>query len=109
MRAAKNCVAWKVEKAVHYVVHEDSVTTVSSVDYGKEPQPLEGCLIWDVAQSLDKLHQKSLNTFQRLTIPGENAGGCLYACSKCGRSNTWLFGSTDNVIVGTESGIQEKS
>ncbi len=27
----KNCVAWKVEKAVHYFVHADKVTTGSSM------------------------------------------------------------------------------
>ncbi len=52
---AKNCVAWKVEKAVHYFEHADKVTT--------ESQPLEGCLIWVVAQPLNKLHRKFLNTF----------------------------------------------
>ncbi len=29
---SKNCVAWKVEKAMHYVVHADKVTTDSSTD-----------------------------------------------------------------------------
>ncbi len=29
---SKNCVAWKVEKAVHHVVHADKVTTDSSTD-----------------------------------------------------------------------------
>ncbi len=41
--SSKNCVAWKVEKAVHYFVHADKVTTDSSTNYGKEP--LKGCLI----------------------------------------------------------------
>ncbi len=43
---SKDCIAWKVEKAVHYFVHADKVTTDFSTDQGKE---LEGCLIWDVA------------------------------------------------------------
>ncbi len=43
---SKDCVAWKVEKAVLYFVHADKVTTDSSTDQGKN---LEGCLIWDVA------------------------------------------------------------
>ncbi len=60
---SKNRVAWKVEKAVHYFVHADEVTKDSSTDYGKEPQPLEGCLIWDVVQHLYRLHRKFLNTF----------------------------------------------
>ncbi len=29
---SKNCVAWKVEKVVHYFVHADKVTTDSSTD-----------------------------------------------------------------------------
>ncbi len=41
--SSKCCVAWKVEKAVHNFVHADKVTMDSST--GKEPQPLEGCLI----------------------------------------------------------------
>ncbi len=32
---SKDCVAWKVEKAVHYFVHVDKVTTDSSTDKGK--------------------------------------------------------------------------
>ncbi len=34
---------------MHYFIHADKFTTDSSTDYGKEPQPLEGCLIYDVA------------------------------------------------------------
>ncbi len=60
---SKNCVAWKVEKAVHYFVHAGKVTTDSSTDYGKELQPLVRCLIWDVAQPFYELHRKFLNTF----------------------------------------------
>ncbi len=61
---SKNCFAWKVEKAVHNLVHADTVTTDSSTNYGKEPQPLEGCLIWDVAQPLYKHHHhRFLNNF----------------------------------------------
>ncbi len=60
---SKDCVAWKVEKAVHYFINADKVTTDSSTDQGKEAQQLEGCLIWDVAQPLYKLHRKFLNTF----------------------------------------------
>ncbi len=37
---SKDCIAWKVEKAVHYFVHADKVTTDSSTEKGKEPQPL---------------------------------------------------------------------
>ncbi len=29
----KDCVAWKVENAVHYFLHADKVTTDSSTDY----------------------------------------------------------------------------
>ncbi len=29
---SKNCVGWKDEKAVHYSVHADKVTTDSSID-----------------------------------------------------------------------------
>ncbi len=29
---SKDCVAWKVEKAVHFFVHADKVTTGSSMD-----------------------------------------------------------------------------
>ncbi len=60
---SKDCVARKVEKAVLYFVHADKVTTDSSTDNGKEPQPLEGCLVWDVARPLYKLHREFLNTF----------------------------------------------
>ncbi len=60
---SKDCVAWKVEKAVHYFVHAGNGNTDSSTDYGKEPQLLEGCLIWDVAHFLYKLQRKILNTF----------------------------------------------
>ncbi len=60
---SKDYVAWKVEKAVHYFVHADKVTTDSSTDKGKKPQPLEGCLVWDVAQPLHKPQRKFLNTF----------------------------------------------
>ncbi len=55
----KNCATWKIEKAVHYFVQADRVT----MEKGKEPQMLEGCLIWDVAQPLDELRHKFLNTF----------------------------------------------
>ncbi len=37
---SKDCVAWKVEKAVHYFVHAGKVTTDSFSDYGKEPTHL---------------------------------------------------------------------
>ncbi len=60
---SKDCAAWKVEVAVHYFLHADKVTTDSSTDKGKYPQPLEGCLICDVAQPLNKIHRKFLNTF----------------------------------------------
>ncbi len=43
---SKDCVAWKVEKAVHYFILADEVTMDSSTDLGKEPQPLEDCLIY---------------------------------------------------------------
>ncbi len=39
--SSKNCVGWKVEKAVHYFVHADKVATDSFTDKVKEPQPLE--------------------------------------------------------------------
>ncbi len=55
---SKMCVAWKVEKAMHYFVQTDNVTTDSSTDKEKERQPLNGCLIWDVAQPFNKLHRK---------------------------------------------------
>ncbi len=31
----KDCASWKIEEAVHYVVHADKVTTDSSTDKGK--------------------------------------------------------------------------
>ncbi len=52
---SKDCVTWKVEKAVRYFVHADKVTTDSSTDYGKEPEPLETCLIWDEKYFLTKM------------------------------------------------------
>ncbi len=60
---SKDCIAWKVEKAVHYFVHADKVTTDCSMDKAKEPQPLSGCLILDQAQTLYKFQCKFLNTF----------------------------------------------
>ncbi len=45
----KNCVAWKVEKTVHYFVHTYKVTKSSSTGKGKEMQLLEDCLMWDAA------------------------------------------------------------
>ncbi len=59
---SSNCVKWKIEKAVYYFVHAEKATTDASTDKEKEPQPLEGCLIWDVAQPLYKLHRQFLNT-----------------------------------------------
>ncbi len=53
---SKNCVLCNVEKAVHYFVRTHKVTTDSSTDQGKELQPLEGCLIWDVAQPFYNFH-----------------------------------------------------
>ncbi len=41
---SKNCVTWKVEKAVYYTVHINNVIVDSSTDTGKYPQPLESCL-----------------------------------------------------------------
>ncbi len=55
--SSKHCVAWKVKKAVHYFVPTDKTTTEFSTDWGKEPQPLEGCLLGGVAQPLYKLHR----------------------------------------------------
>ncbi len=43
---SKDCVARKIEKAVHCFILADKVTTESSTDLGKEPQPLEDCLIY---------------------------------------------------------------
>ncbi len=60
---SKDCVTWKVEEAMHNFVHADKVTTDSSTDWGKKLQPLEGCLVWDVAQPLYKLYREFLNTF----------------------------------------------
>ncbi len=57
---SKNCVSWKFEKAVHDFVHADKE---SSTNKGKEPQALEGCLILNVAQPLNKLHRMFLDTF----------------------------------------------
>ncbi len=37
--AAKNSVGWRVEKAMHYFVHANKVTTGSSTDPGKESKP----------------------------------------------------------------------
>ncbi len=56
----KDCVTWEVEEVVQNFVHADKVTTDSSADKGKK---LEGCLVWDVAQPLHKLHRKFLNIF----------------------------------------------
>ncbi len=78
---SKNCVVRKVEKAVPYFVLADKVTTDSSTDQGKEPQPLESGLIWDVVQPLYKLHRKFLNTFWRLQSR-ERVGE-----ERCGRIN----------------------
>ncbi len=79
----KNCVAWKVEKAVHYFAHTDKVTTdYGSTDYRKVPQSLESCLTWDVEQSFYKLHRTLLNAFKCLAIPFENGGGCLQCIFK---------------------------
>ncbi len=47
---SKNCVAWKVEKAVCYFVHTEQVTTDSP-----RSQPMEICLIRQVAQLFRKL------------------------------------------------------
>ncbi len=41
----------------------DKATIDSSMDYGKEPQPQESCLIWNAAQPVYKLNRKILNTF----------------------------------------------
>ncbi len=60
---SEDCVTWKVEEAVHYFLHANKVTTDSSTDKGKKLQPLEGCLVWDVAQPLYTLHRELLNTF----------------------------------------------
>ncbi len=46
---SKNCVTWKIEKAVHYTVHTDNVIADSSTDKGKYPQPLENCLMSHMA------------------------------------------------------------
>ncbi len=60
---SKNCVASKLEKAVRNFVHAAKDTTDPSTDKGKEPQPLEGCLIWDVALLLYNFHRRFLNTY----------------------------------------------
>ncbi len=49
---SKICAAWKVAKVLHFVVQTDKVTTDSSTDWGKQPQPLKSCLIWNVVQPL---------------------------------------------------------
>ncbi len=59
---SEDCVAWTVEKAVYSFEHADKATADFSMDKGKYLQPLEGCLTWDVAQPLNKLHRKFLNT-----------------------------------------------
>ncbi len=41
---SKNCVAWKVEKAVHYFVHADKVTTDSSLIGIRTKKPF--CWYW---------------------------------------------------------------
>ncbi len=61
VEGSKDCVSWKVEKAVYYFVLADKVTADSHL--GKKPQSLEGCLIWDVAQPRYNLQRKFLNTF----------------------------------------------
>ncbi len=58
---SKNCVAWKVEKAVHYCVHADKATMNSPTDKGKKPH--EGVLIWGVAPPFLKLYRKLLDAF----------------------------------------------
>ncbi len=55
--ARKNCVAWKVRQAVHYVIHTDKVTTDYSKGHGDEPQQLESFLIREVAQYFHRLHR----------------------------------------------------
>ncbi len=55
--AWKNCVAWKVKLAVHYVIHTDKVTTDYSKGHGDEPQQLESCPIREVAQYFHRLHR----------------------------------------------------
>ncbi len=59
---SKNSVSWNVKKATHYFEHTGKVTTDSSTDYGKEMQPLEGCLTWDMPQPLNKFQRKLLST-----------------------------------------------
>ncbi len=54
---------------VHNFVHADKITTNSSTDQRKELEPLEGCLVWDVAQPLYKLHREA--------ILGDNGGRML--------------------------------
>ncbi len=82
---SKDCVAWKVGKAMHNFVHTDKVTMDSSTDLGKEPQPLEGCLTWDLAQPLYNFHRKFLDPFSRLAISRENREDAGIAYSRCGR------------------------
>ncbi len=46
---SKNCVPWKIDKARCHSVYTDKVTTDSSAGYEKESQPVERCLIREVA------------------------------------------------------------
>ncbi len=62
-RGSRNGIVWKVEKAVHFFVHVDKVTTNFSTDWGKVSQLMESCLIWDMAQPLYKLHSSFLSAF----------------------------------------------
>ncbi len=56
--SSNNCVAWKVEKAVHYFVNHRFFKELGNI-----AAVVEGCLIWDVAQPVYKLQCKFLNTF----------------------------------------------
>ncbi len=45
---SKSCIAMIFRVTVHYFVRAYMVTMGSSMDKGKEPQPLDSCRIWDV-------------------------------------------------------------
>ncbi len=103
---SKNCVAWKVEKAMHYIEHADKVTTDSSTDQGQEPQPLEGCLILDVAQPFYKLHHKLMNAFQRRGFPGENEEGYLYCIFRMRANKRFIQGEANTMGQGRSKSCQ---
>ncbi len=64
---SKTCVAWKVEKAAHYFVHTDKITTDASTDQGREP-PLVSKL--PHMRRGTPLIQTSPQFFERFLAPG---------------------------------------